>query len=86
MHLLRDASGSTRECPGVLQWARVFPNQPSVPRELEPKKVYKGEVRRECPVCGHRDFWNNQNWVVVALNHHHPGILSPWLGRSDHWT
>lgn len=74
-------------CPGKLEWARVHAKQRA--STTEPANVTwdrvedrHGQVRRECPLCGYRDYARSERWVVVASNER-PGNLLPWLRRHD---
>ena len=63
-----------QECPGQFQWAKLHP--------------YSGkpEIRRECPVCGCRQRWNEKGKVWVGDDPNpSPGSHDKYLNHLVGW-
>lgn len=44
-------------CDGVFQWGKTS------------FKMSKAEIRRECPVCGRREYWHKDGlWHTISPN------------------
>jgi len=63
-----------QECLGQFQWAKVHPASG------------KPEIRRECPLCGCRQFWHDKGktWHSADPNPQ-PGSHDKYLHHTVNW-